>query len=55
MPVMMDILPSAVHLVVAVRQTEPGPLYRRAVAIGTSALVLGTVLYFVLIDPRDAS
>jgi hypothetical protein len=30
-------------------------LYRRVVGLGTAAILVGAVLYFVLIDPRDAS
>ncbi|MBV9359534.1 MAG: hypothetical protein JO023_28830, partial [Chloroflexi bacterium] len=30
-------------------------LYRRVVGLGTAAILVGAVLYFVLVDPRDAS
>jgi predicted unusual protein kinase regulating ubiquinone biosynthesis (AarF/ABC1/UbiB family) len=30
-------------------------LYRRVVGLGTAAILVGAVLYFVLIDPKDAS
>ena len=30
-------------------------LYRRVVGLGTAAILVGAILYFVLVDPRDAS